>query len=65
MFPIYERGKIGYIDRIGEIVIEPQLDSESYFRKRPGESDDSSILAQRSGTMGLHRADWKIRLEAG
>lgn len=31
LFPIYERGKIGYVDRAGKTVIEPQFD----FGKNP------------------------------
>jgi hypothetical protein len=32
LFPIYEHGKVGYINHRGRIVIEPQFDSEGYFR---------------------------------
>lgn len=31
LFPIYERGKIGYIDSTGKKIIEPSLDAEGEF----------------------------------
>jgi hypothetical protein len=30
-FPVYVKGKAGYIDRTGKIVLEPQFDEASYF----------------------------------
>ncbi len=49
LFPIQKNGKLGYIDKIGKIIIEPQFNDVSDF------SDGLAII-----TVSEYHYEWKL-----